>query len=103
MYSLIVDDSGKVFRVVKYVIDIISCKMVVNDICEIMLLMLKGSLVGCFECEYEGEFEILVELVNDFVINLFSIIFEICGGLEIINNVFNEIVRGNVDLFFCIE
>lgn len=97
-YSPIVDDSGKVFRVVKYSTDITSRKMAVNDICEIMLSMSKGSLVGRLEREYEGEFETLAESVNDFVTNLSSIILEIRGGSETINNASNEIARGNADL-----
>ena len=97
-YSPIVDDSGKVFRVVKYATDITSRKMAVNDICEIMLSMSKGSLVGRLEREYEGEFETLAESVNDFVTNLSSIILEIRGGSETINNASNEIARGNADL-----
>ena len=97
-YSPIIDDSGKVFRVVKYATDITSRKMAVNDICEIMLSMSKGSLVERLEREYEGEFETLAESVNDFVTNLSSIILEIRGGSETINNASNEIARGNADL-----
>lgn len=97
-YSPIVDDSGKVFRVVKYATDITSRKMAVNDICEIMLSMSKGSLVERLEREYEGEFETLAESVNDFVTNLSSIILEIRSGSETINNASNEIARGNADL-----
>lgn len=57
MYNFIFDYNGRVFKVVKYVMDIIGCKMVVNDICEIMLLLLKGNFIFKLECEYEGEFK----------------------------------------------
>ncbi|MBR9790365.1 MAG: PAS domain-containing protein [Gammaproteobacteria bacterium] len=97
-YSPIVDDNGKVFRVVKYATDITSRKMAVNDICQIMLSMSKGSLVERLEREYEGEFETLAESVNDFVSNLSSIILEIRSGSETINNASNEIAKGNADL-----
>ena len=97
-YSPIVDDNGKVFRVVKYATDITSRKMAVNDICDIMLSMSKGSLVERLEREYEGEFETLAESVNDFVTNLSSIILEIRSGSETISNASSEIARGNADL-----
>ena len=51
-YSPIIDDNGKVFRVVKYATDITGRKMAVNDICEVMLALSKGSLTSRLEREY---------------------------------------------------
>ena len=97
-YSPIIDDNGKVFRVVKYATDITGRKMAVNDICEVMLALSKGSLTSRLEREYEGEFEQLAQSVNDFVANLSSIIHEIRSGSETINNASAEIAKGNADL-----
>ena len=97
-YSPIFDESGRVFRVVKYATDITNRKMAVNDICEVMLALSKGSLTSKLERQYEGEFKVLAESVNDFVTNLSSIILEIRGGSETINNASAEIAKGNADL-----
>ncbi|GGF77076.1 methyl-accepting chemotaxis protein [Alteromonas lipolytica] len=97
-YNPILDDSGRVFKVVKYATDITSRKMAVNDICEVMLALSKGSLTSKLEREYEGEFKALADSVNDFVTNLSSIIMEIRGGSETINNASAEIAKGNADL-----
>ena len=97
-YSPIIDDNGQVFRVVKYATDITGRKVAVNDICEVMLALSKGSLTSRLEREYEGEFEQLAQSVNDFVINLSSIIHEIRAGSETINNASAEIAKGNADL-----
>ncbi|NVK55989.1 MAG: PAS domain-containing protein [Alteromonadaceae bacterium] len=97
-YSPIVDDNGDVFRVVKYATDITSRKLAINDICDIMLSLSKGNLTSKLDREYEGEFILLAESVNDFVTNLASIITEIRAGSENINNASSEIARGNSDL-----
>jgi len=97
-YSPIIDDNGQVFRVVKYATDITGRKVAVNDICEVMLALSKGSLTSRLEREYEGEFEQLAQSVNDFVTNLSSIIHEIRAGSETINNASAEIAKGNADL-----
>lgn len=97
-YSPIIDDNGNVLRVVKYATDITGRKVAVNDICEVMLALSKGSLTSRLEREYEGEFEQLAQSVNDFVTNLSSIIHEIRAGSETINNASAEIAKGNADL-----
>lgn len=97
-YSPIVDSSGRVFKVVKYASDITGRKMAINDICEVMLSLSKGSLNERLEREYEGEFKQLAQSVNDFITNLGSIISEIRGGSETINNAAAEIAKGNSDL-----
>ncbi|WP_296045984.1 methyl-accepting chemotaxis protein [uncultured Alteromonas sp.] len=97
-YSPITDQSGRVFRIVKYASDITSRKMAVNDICEVMLALSKGSLTSKLEREYEGEFKTLADSVNDFVTNLASIVHEIRSGSETINNSSAEIAKGNADL-----
>lgn len=97
-YSPITDQSGRVFRIVKYASDITNRKMAVNDICEVMLALSKGSLTSKLEREYEGEFKTLADSVNDFVTNLASIVHEIRSGSETINNSSAEIAKGNADL-----
>lgn len=97
-YSPITDQSGRVFKVVKYATDITSRKMAIKDICDIMLALSKGSLTSKLEREYEGEFQTLAESVNDFVTNLASIVSEIRSGSELINNSSAEIAKGNSDL-----
>lgn len=97
-YSPIVDHAGRVFKIVKYATDITGRKTAVNDICNVMLSLSKGSLTESLEREYQGEFVQLAESINDFITNLSSIISEIRSGSETINSASAEIAKGNADL-----
>ncbi|WP_137165923.1 methyl-accepting chemotaxis protein [Salinimonas lutimaris] len=97
-YNPILDQSGKPFRVVKYATDVTARTTAIHDIKEVMAQLTKGDLTCEIEHEFEGEFKVLGESINQFISDLRGTIGRINVAVETINTASSEIASGNTDL-----
>lgn len=97
-YNPILDLNGEPFKVVKYATDITGRKEAVARIKELLLSMSEGNLTTSLDSPLEGEFSVLGESMNSFIVTLNNLVQEI---REISGSVFSsaqEIAQGNNDL-----
>ncbi len=104
-YNPIRDASGKVYKVVKYASDVTAQKRyqmtveaVLQETRAVMLALAEGDLTRSMTGNYEGEFKVLSEAVNQSIANLQSIVQQIGEATGLINTAAQEIAAGNTDL-----
>ncbi len=104
-YNPIRDASGKVYKVVKYASDVTAQKRyqmaveaVLQETRAVMLALAEGDLTRSMTGNYEGEFKVLSEAVNQSIINLQNIVQQIGEATGLINTAAKEIAAGNTDL-----
>ncbi|WP_323135111.1 methyl-accepting chemotaxis protein [Methylophaga sp. OBS4] len=104
-YNPILDLNGRPYKVVKYAADITEQKhlqMTVHDVLAstsvVMNAMSEGDLTKLLEGEYEGEFALLQEAINDTVTKISAIVQDITETAVSISSGAAEISQGNVDL-----
>ena len=97
-YNPILNQNGKPFRVVKYATDITARTTAVYDIKQVMTQLAKGDLTCEIEHEFEGEFKVLGESINQFIKDMRVTISRINHAVEMIRGASGEIASGNADL-----
>lgn len=104
-YNPIFDLNGKPYKVVKFAADITQQKqlqMTVETVLEstavVMNAMSEGDLTKFMEGEYEGEFALLQQAINDTVSKMSTVVQDIVEASINISSSASEISEGNVDL-----
>jgi len=104
-YNPIFDLNGKPYKVVKFAADITAQKqlqMTVESVLEstsvVMNAMSEGDLTKFMEGEYEGEFALLQQAINDTVTKMSTVVQDIVEASINISSSASEISEGNVDL-----
>jgi methyl-accepting chemotaxis protein len=97
-YNPILDQNGKPFRVVKYATDVTGRTLAVESIKSIMASLTDGDLLKTIEEPLDGDFKVLGESINHFIIELRDTIVKIHTAVETIDTASNEIATGNADL-----
>ena len=97
-YNPILNQNGKPFRVVKYATDVTARTTAVYDIKQVMTQLAKGDLTCEIEHEFEGEFKVLGESINQFIRDMRITISRINHAVETISSASSEIASGNADL-----
>lgn len=104
-YNPIFDLNGKPYKVVKFAADITEQKqlqMTVESVLSatsvVMNAMAEGDLTKFMEGEYEGEFALLQQAINDTVGKMASVVQDIAEAAISISSSAGEISQGNIDL-----
>jgi len=97
-YNPIFDTNGKPFKVVKYATDITDRKEAINAVKETLQCLSAGDLTAKIEQNFEGEFQVLRDSINNFVEELATTISQINGAIHTINTASADIASGNSDL-----
>ncbi|MDH5545307.1 MAG: methyl-accepting chemotaxis protein [Gammaproteobacteria bacterium] len=104
-YNPIFDPNGKTYKVVKYASDITEQKMlqitvtnVLEKTSEVMKALAEGDLSKTMPDNFEGEFKVLADSVNNFISRLSDIVTKIVVLSDTISRAAEEIASGNTDL-----
>ncbi len=97
-YNPILDQNGRPFKVVQFAVNITGRKQAINDIKFIMGELVKGNLKCKIDRQFEGEFQVLGEAINQFIEQMSSTISSIYDAVETITTASTEIATGNSDL-----
>ncbi len=104
-YNPILDMNGKPFKVVKFATDItqqkqlqITVESAHKSTSIVMSAMSEGDLTKFMEGEYEGEFALLQQAINDTVTKMSTVVQDIVEASINISSSASEISEGNIDL-----
>ncbi|KKN26596.1 hypothetical protein LCGC14_0873140 [marine sediment metagenome] len=104
-YNPIFDLNGKPYKVVKYASDIteqkhlqIAVEKTLSAVSVVMNAMAKGRLTETMDGEFDGEFALLQQAVNESVTKISSIVQDITEASLNISSAASEISQGNIDL-----
>ncbi len=97
-YQPIIDITGKVAKVYKFVIDITAQKQAIQAVSTGLSALAEGLLTHTIDTELQGEFKTLREAFNDSVVNLQKTVRTVREATDTITIAASEIASGNSNL-----
>ena len=98
VYAAMVDDKGKPYRVVKVATDITAQKIALREVARVVTALAQGDLTATMDGNYEGEFALLRDAVNQSMTSLRDMVGKIYGAANTITSASSQIASGNASL-----